>query len=281
MTDLITGFIDLLTIVISDILWWYNNQLALFPLSIISYALTLGLFAIFLNFVLDTFKFLRNIVNAIFLPLRIVHVWFHVLAANKIAENRLNDGDINVARALSPRAYFSTGVNITEDSSRIGIKADMTIREAWIIASAPGAGSLFMIGVLAFLTPFLRTGLLGLLIHLYLFAGTALVMTPSTSDYYAVVHTVLVRSKVSPLYFLWSVATFAINFSIGLSATYNPLLSFIFGITTSIVYLFSLITVIVFIEPEFGQLNIIDINSDRSIDELERQMEEHFIFVDG
>ncbi|MHA1170027.1 MAG: hypothetical protein ACTSRU_19535, partial [Candidatus Hodarchaeales archaeon] len=140
-------------------------------------------------------------------------------------------------------------------------------------------GSMMMIAILSFLTPFLRTGLIGMIVHLYLFAGTALVLAPSTSDYHAVVHALLLRSKLNPLYFLWSIASFSVAFAVGLSATADVMIAVISGVTWSLVYLFILVTLVVFLQPEISQLNILD-DAGQRVADLERRMEEHFMIME-
>ncbi|MHA1168529.1 MAG: hypothetical protein ACTSRU_11950, partial [Candidatus Hodarchaeales archaeon] len=194
MVDYVSLIIEWMVIAASDFFEYYGLQLLSFPFSMASYAVMLVLFSAFIQFILDMFRFLRTIANTVFFPLRIVHVWFHVRAVNKIAEKRLESGEKNAVQ-FKPRMYFKTAIGGADDFSSIGTSGNLTIKEAWMIASAPGAGSMMMIAILSFLTPFLRTGLIGMMVHLYLFAGTALVLAPSTSDYHAVVHALLLRSK--------------------------------------------------------------------------------------
>ncbi|MFW9991193.1 MAG: hypothetical protein ACFFD4_03960 [Candidatus Odinarchaeota archaeon] len=281
MPDPVATFIEWTVLVFSDLLSWYDDQLSGFPFSILSYAMMLVALNAFMEIVFNIFNFIRRIANIIFLPLRTIHVWFHVQAANKIAEKRLGEFGLYASTPIIPRGYFSTGILTTDDYSRINISGEMTVKEAWIIATAPSMGSLFMLAVLAFLTPFLRTGLIGLIIHLYLFVGSAVSLSPSSNDYSLVVHEVLIRSKISPVFFLWSIAAFAIGFSVGLSATYNPILAVIIAVITSAIYLFALVTVVVFMEPQFSRLNIIEDGTSRGVIELERQIEQDFIFADN
>lgn len=196
-----------------------------------------------------------------------------------MVEKRLHSENKLDSYLLRPRLYISLAISSQDDYSRIGLGGNMTVKEAWKIASAPTYGSLFMLVVLTFLTPFLRTGLLGMLIHLYLFAGTALVLVPSSSDYHAVVHAVIIQSNVHPFYYLWSTAVFATGFSVSMSVDFNALTSLITGVMLTLVYFFLLITVTVFLDPRFDQLNIIEDDFGRDMKTLEQQLNEQQFFL--
>jgi len=257
MADPINAILNLISAFFNDFFSWYGGQLLNFPFSFVSYIISLFFLGIFLQLIVDAFKFMRGIINVLFFPLRIIHVWFHIREAKKIAEKKEKTGEWRDAIFLTPRLYMSFAIGQSDDFSRIGIGGALTIREAWKIASAPSNGTLFMIAVLTFLTPFLRVGVIGLLIHLYLYCGTALVLLPSSADYHGIIHALLVHTEIHPFFYLWSVAVFSIGFAIAMSMLPDPLVAVAAGLIMALIYLFILITIIVFSDPKLDEMNVI------------------------
>ncbi|MFW9997975.1 MAG: hypothetical protein ACFFD4_38390 [Candidatus Odinarchaeota archaeon] len=273
--DIFTFVIEWFTSAFNDFFNWYGSQLSHFPFSFVSYAIAMFLLGIFLQLLVDTFRFLRGIVNTLFFPMRVVHVWFHIREAKKITESKMNTENWREAHFIHPRVYVSMSIGNSDDFSRVGLGGSLTTKEAWKIASAPSKGTVFMLLVLTFLTPFLRSGFLGTLVHLYLFCGTALVLLPSSNDYHSVVHSVLINADVHPLYFLWSIAAFAIGFALSMSIDSSTVNAVITGMVLTVLYLFLLVTVVIFLDPRFNELNVISGDITGEIRSIERVVAEN------
>ncbi|MFX1250323.1 MAG: hypothetical protein ACFFCZ_01750 [Promethearchaeota archaeon] len=180
------------------------------------------------------FPVVKRLITFIFLPFRILHVWFHLDAANRLdLQAPGSEESLIITR-------FFTGVN-SDDRTSLGIKAPDNTRDAYQIAMAPIKGALILIGLSFLLSPVLiMFGLVGFFIHLYILLGSLTTLWADGKDYLFVYQTAVLNADLSPRYLGWMMPIFVISFLGNLMTTNDLFKAILAGIGLTIFYLLML-----------------------------------------
>ncbi|MFX1250621.1 MAG: hypothetical protein ACFFCZ_03320 [Promethearchaeota archaeon] len=181
------------------------------------------------------FPGIGRLVTAIFLPFRILHVWLHLDAANKLD---LQTSDSEESLIIT---RFFTSIN-TDDRTSLGIKAPKYTQDAYRIATAPTKGAIVLIILSFLLSPVLVIfGIIGLVIHLYILLGSLTTLSADIKDYLFVYQIALVNSDLSPRYLAWAIPLFAVTVLSTFLMANDVIKSLLTGISIVILYLLLLL----------------------------------------
>ncbi|MFX0065974.1 MAG: hypothetical protein ACFFC7_27730 [Candidatus Hermodarchaeota archaeon] len=185
-----------------------------------------------LNFV---FPVVKRLTTLIFLPFRVLHVWFHLDAANKLDLQMPNSEE----RLVITR--FFTSVN-SDDHTLLGIKVPNNTQDAYRIATAPTKGAIILIGLSFLVSPILLMfGVVGFFIHLYVLLGSLTTLWTDGKDYLFVYQTAVFNADLSPRYLGWIAPIFVISFLSSLMTTSDPFKAILTGIGLTVFYLLILL----------------------------------------
>ncbi|MFX0061667.1 MAG: hypothetical protein ACFFC7_05720 [Candidatus Hermodarchaeota archaeon] len=181
------------------------------------------------------FPVVKRLTTLIFLPFRVLHVWFHLDAANKLDLQTPNSEESLVI------TRFFTSVN-SDDRASLGIKAPKNTRDAYRIATAPTKGALVLIGLSFLLSPILfMFGVVGFFIHLYILLGSLTTLWADSKDYLFVYQTAVLNADLSPRYLAWTVLIFAVSFIGTLVITNDLFRAFLSGVGLTFFYILALV----------------------------------------
>ncbi|MFX1250722.1 MAG: hypothetical protein ACFFCZ_03825 [Promethearchaeota archaeon] len=181
------------------------------------------------------FPVVKRITAAIFLPFRLLHVWFHLDAAKKLG---LQTSDSEETLVIS---RFLTSV-AGEDRVSLGIKAPKNTKDAYRIATAPTKGAIILIILSFVISPVLLIfGLVGFIVHLYVLLGSLTTLWADAKDYLFVYQTAVLNADLSPRYLAWVVPVFGVSFMGTLMTTNDIFRALLAGISFIVFYLLALL----------------------------------------
>ncbi|MFX0064801.1 MAG: hypothetical protein ACFFC7_21715 [Candidatus Hermodarchaeota archaeon] len=221
----------------TDLLTWYAQTFMVLvsPDMLLVQVELLVLIYLVLQVIGFAFPVVKRLTRLIFLPFRVLHVWFHLDAANKLD---LQTPDAEERLVIT---RFLTGVN-NDDRASLGIKAPKNTRDAYRIATAPTKGALILIGLSFLISPILFIfGVVGFFIHLYILLGSLTTLWADGKDYLFVYQTAVLNADLSPRYLAWIVPVFSVSFLGTLITTSDPFRAFLAGISITVLYLLVLL----------------------------------------
>ncbi|MFX1513530.1 MAG: hypothetical protein ACFFCQ_13175 [Promethearchaeota archaeon] len=235
----------ILVLFLASFLEWYRNtfltgftQFPTFFLSIILTYIVIQLFFIIL-------PPLRKLMIILAFPFHYMHVWLHVDAARRLSKQKKEDITKKQASINLRTQWWG------KDNALISLEV-YTRLDTFKIASAPFIGAFSLLLFIILSSPILaRSGLVGLLIHIYLIFCCFGVALPSLSDYSYIFQGVRTQSSsIAPGYFLWVYFIFAISGYITLKRTDSPISAFFDGTIFSVIYLVGLLIIAVIFKPQ-------------------------------
>ncbi|UCG03915.1 MAG: hypothetical protein JSW11_07995 [Candidatus Heimdallarchaeota archaeon] len=177
-----------------DIIFFFLKQLVMYLL---------------LQIVMFMLPFLQKIVNVLWFPFRALHVFLHVQSAKEIyhelEEKHDNEEDLDrLYDAGRIRSSLATGLGRPDENSMM-VASFNRIEYAKRVALAPSRfGWVMLVGYLLIAPLALMnntfTTVAGALLHFYFFVGIFGVMMPSVSDWYFVIHTIMLNLNLRPIY---------------------------------------------------------------------------------
>ena len=203
------------------------------------------------------FPFIKGLANTIFIPFRVLHVWFHVQAVKNLNSNRKKLGRKSNTDQISLGLAFRTGLGIGKEGSSLNIFSvlnnDLEIREAMYIANAPTLPGFALLIATALAGPLMTASILPI-IHLYLILGISIALLPSSSDTLYIINTIIVKTKISvwyivfiPIIFFISAGIYSLKYEIiGYYPEFWWLEPVIMGVWSAWVYILLLSFVIYF-----------------------------------
>ena len=221
----------------TDLLTWYAQTFMVLvsPEMLLVQVELLVLIYLVLQVLGFAFPIVKRLTTLIFLPFRILHVWFHLDAANKLD---LQASDSEESLVIT---RFFTSVN-SDDRASLGIKAPKNTRDAYRIATAPTKGALILIGISFLLSPILfMFGVVGFFIHLYILLGSLTTLWADSKDYLFVYQTAVLNADLSPRYLAWTVPIFAISFIGTLVITNELFRALLSGVGLTFFYILALV----------------------------------------
>jgi hypothetical protein len=183
------------------------------------------------------FPFIDRLLNIVFIPFTILHVWMHVRAMQdiKTTQNSRKPGPHSGTAIMGS----ALGLGILRDewaSVRLVTDNPRTARK---VAFAPTKifVPLFILCLIG--SPFLRLFLvdhrLSVLVHMYLLLG-CLRGFPSAEDQYFVYYSVMMHSTFSPWYVLYLVPLFILTTAVQYAAGTEGLEALVIGVACTYVY---------------------------------------------
>ncbi|MFX0063010.1 MAG: hypothetical protein ACFFC7_12590 [Candidatus Hermodarchaeota archaeon] len=221
----------------NDLLTWYTQTFMVLvsPEMLLIQVELLVIIYLVLQVLGFAFPVVKRLTRMIFLPFRILHVWFHLDAANKLdLQTPGSEESLIITR-------FFTSVN-NDDRASLGIKAPDNTRDAYRIAMAPTKGALILIGLSFLISPILfMFGVVGFFIHLYILLGSLTTLWADGKDYLFVYQTAVINADLSPRYLAWIMPVFVISFLGTLMITSDLFRAILSGIGLTTCYLLALL----------------------------------------
>ncbi|MFX0113417.1 MAG: hypothetical protein ACFFB3_02605 [Candidatus Hodarchaeota archaeon] len=183
------------------------------------------------------FPFIGRILNIIFIPFTIVHMWMHVRAMQdiKTAQNTGQPGSHTGSAIMGS----SLGIGILRDEwSSVRLVTD-NVRTARKVAFAPTKIFIPLFLLILVSSPFLRLFLmdhrLSVLVHMYLLLG-CLRGLPNAEDQYFVYYSVMINSTFSPWYVIYLVPLFLLTTALQYAAGVGGVDALVMGVACTYIY---------------------------------------------
>ncbi|MFX0092596.1 MAG: hypothetical protein ACFFBD_12605 [Candidatus Hodarchaeota archaeon] len=184
------------------------------------------------------FPMVNRLMAAAFLPFRLLHVWLHLRAAQKLD---LLTPDSDEQLVINRFLTGTTG----DDRAALGIKAPKSTRDAYRIATAPTKGAVIVILLSFIVSPILLLfGPIGFFIHLYVLLGSLTTLWADARDYLFAYQVALLNADLSPRYLGWTVPVFGVAVIGTLVSTGDILRALLTGIGFTAFYLLGLLWVV-------------------------------------
>ncbi|MFX0092735.1 MAG: hypothetical protein ACFFBD_13320 [Candidatus Hodarchaeota archaeon] len=184
------------------------------------------------------FPLVKRMMAAIFLPFRLLHVWLHLQAAQKLDLQIVDSEDHLVINR------FITSIT-SDDRATLGIKAPKNTRDAYLIATAPTKGAVILIALSFVISPLLLLlGPFGFFIHLYILLGSLTTLWADAKDYLFAYQVALLNADLSPRYLGWVVPVFGVAVIGTLVSTSDILRALLTGVGFTVLYLLGLLWVV-------------------------------------
>ncbi|MFX0091929.1 MAG: hypothetical protein ACFFBD_09220, partial [Candidatus Hodarchaeota archaeon] len=184
------------------------------------------------------FPVVKRLMAAVFLPFRLLHVWLHLQAAQKLD---LLTPDADDQLVINRFLTGATG----DDRAALGIKAPKNTRNAYRIATAPTKGAVIVIFLSFIISPILMLfGPIGFFIHLYVLLGSLTTLWADGKDYLFAYQVALLNADLSPRYLGWTVPVFGITVLGTLVSTSDILRALLTGVGFTAFYLLGLLWVV-------------------------------------
>lgn len=241
--DLLISFLlDLVNSLLNGSLDFYSQVLFLTPITIVTIYLLMFLGNLILTCIYFILPWLEKIIVMICFPFRLMHIYFHIWEIKRQQREHI----FQDSKFGNLSAGFYTGIGNSERSSINASfkKSDVTIKEAFKIASAPSKGTFILAFFLALMTPtLLAFGRTGLIIHLYFSVAGAGVLSPDRDDYTFCYNIIILKSDISPFYLLYTIFIGSFWFYVGLGFSKDIGFALFLGLLISLLYLFTIIIV--------------------------------------
>ncbi|MFX0113913.1 MAG: hypothetical protein ACFFB3_05165 [Candidatus Hodarchaeota archaeon] len=183
------------------------------------------------------FPFIGRVLNIIFIPFTVVHVWMHVRAMQdiKTTQNTEKPGP----HAGSAIMGSSLGIGILRDEwSSVRLVTDNP-RTAKKVAFAPNKIFIPLFLLILVCSPFLRLFLIdhrvSVLVHMYLLLG-CLRGLPNAEDQYFVYYSIMMNSTFSPWYVVYLVPLFIMTTALQYAAGADGVDALVMGVVCSYIY---------------------------------------------
>ncbi len=244
---------------------WYSGEVLNGPDLILFFLKQLVMY-ILLQMVIYVVPFLQKIVNVLWFPFRALHVYLHVHTAKEIYQELAQkyedeeelDDLLDVSRV---RSSLATGLGRPDENS-ILVASFNRVDYAKRVAFAPSRfGWVMFVGYLVIaplaLVNNMFTTTMGALLHFYFFMGIFGVMMPNVSDWYFVIHTIMLNMHLRPI-FLFNAVLVHIIFTLdSFWRTENFFLAVVVGTVMFLIYLIGLFGVTLLVQR--GKLRLPDI----------------------
>ncbi|MFX0090200.1 MAG: hypothetical protein ACFFBD_00450 [Candidatus Hodarchaeota archaeon] len=182
------------------------------------------------------FPLVKRVITAIFLPFRVLHVWLHLQAAQKL-DLQTSDPEDHLVR-------FLTSIT-SDDQTALGIKTPKNTRDAYRIATAPTKGAVILIGLSFVLSPILLMfGMIGFFIHLYILLGSLTTLWADGKDYLFAYQVALLNADLSPRYLGWAAPVFGLSVLSTFMVTTDIIRALLTGVGFTVFYLLGLLWVV-------------------------------------
>ncbi|MFX0091462.1 MAG: hypothetical protein ACFFBD_06840 [Candidatus Hodarchaeota archaeon] len=184
------------------------------------------------------FPVIKRISAVVFLPFRLLHVWLHLQAAQKLD---LQTSDTDAHLVIN---RFVTSIT-NDDRAMLGIKAPKNTHDAYRIATAPTKGAVIVITLSFVISPILMMlGSLGFFIHLYILFGSLTTLWADGKDYLFAYQVALLNADLSPRYLGWTVLVFGVAVIGNLLVTSDIFRALLTGVGFTAFYLLGLLWVV-------------------------------------
>ncbi|MFX0209655.1 MAG: hypothetical protein ACFFDT_26985 [Candidatus Hodarchaeota archaeon] len=199
--------IDLIVLGFLGFLEWYSGEVLSGDL--IFFFIKQLMMYFLLQMIMYMLPFLQKIVNVLWFPFRALHVYLHIQTAKEIyreiEEKYENEEDLDWLYDMSRiRSGLATGLGRPDENS-IMVTSFNRVEYAKRVAFAPSrfgwvmlAGYLMVAPLALVSNAFTTTA--GALLHFYFFMGIFGVMMPSISDWYFVIHTIMLNLNLRSIY---------------------------------------------------------------------------------
>ncbi|MHA2100702.1 MAG: hypothetical protein ACW99A_18690 [Candidatus Kariarchaeaceae archaeon] len=239
--------LDQIGLSFTDFLLWYSADITtgsffeFFLKQIANYFLLQGIFYLI--------PFLKRVIVVFFLPFRWIHVHLHMYSVktifNEIDVCNYQKSEKFLLENDNPRVSLITGVDITDKYPGL-LMSFSKFGYARRVAFAPNKLAFSMVLGYFIATPFLLTEssifspLVGAIFHLYLFIGIFGILMPSINDWYFLIQSLTMNTRLRPIWYYNSLLVYLIFTFDTLIRTHNFFLSILNGTIWFVLYIVGL-----------------------------------------
>jgi hypothetical protein len=203
----VSTLFDLIALGVLGFLQWYSGEVLTGDLLL--FFIKQFVMYLLLQLIMYMLPFLQKIVNVVWFPFRALHVFLHIQAARdiyrEVEEQYEDEEDLDNLYDMSRiRSGLATGLGRPDENS-ITVLSFNRVAYAKRIAFAPSRfgwvmfmGYLVVVPLALVSDTFTTTA--GALLHFYFFVGIFGVMMPSISDWYFVIHTIMLNLNLRSVY---------------------------------------------------------------------------------
>lgn len=218
---------------------WYAQRIfeGVSPSNLLQLIIAVIVLYVVLMLLSAVFPFIGRLLNIVFLPFTVLHVWMHVRAMQQI--KTLEDPSKPGPHKGSAIMGSSLGVGILRDewsSVRMITDDPHTARR---VAFAPTKLFIPLFFLILIISPFLRLFIadhrVSVLVHMYLLLG-CLRGLPNAEDQYFVYYSIMMNATFSPWYIIYLLPLFVMSTALQYAAGTDSLSALIAGVAYTYAY---------------------------------------------